>query len=177
VCGQTHMSLGEDLVLQQATGYRSQSSLTSEQMRTNAPMKSAAVVLCPLNHHRASSALSFRLPKPAWPQPLGALAAVFLWALWLLGVGPAASSVTFTTDTLIAYTNSEYDGQEIVVSNCTVTVDGAHSFLDVHVLSGGVLTHSAAPSAVIATNLGSPGLCGPVPDGDEQRGGRGGRGY
>jgi hypothetical protein len=88
------------------------------------------------------------------------LAAVFLWALWLLGLGSAASAVTFTSDTLIAYTNSEYDGQEIVVSNCTVTVDGTHSFLDVHVLSGGVLTHSAAPSAVIATNLGSPVYAG-----------------
>ena len=62
--------------------------------------------------------------------------------------------MTFTTDTLIAYTNSVFDGQEIVVSNCTVTVDGTHGFLNVRVLSGGVLTHTATTNAVVGTNGG-----------------------
>ena len=70
----------------------------------------------------------------------------------MLGLVPAAGAVTFTNDTVIGYTNAAYDGQEIVVTNCTVTVDGAHSFLDVHVLNAGILTHTAAPNAVLATN-------------------------
>ncbi|SPE54339.1 conserved exported hypothetical protein [Verrucomicrobia bacterium] len=66
--------------------------------------------------------------------------------------GLSVHAVTFTNDTLISFYNSNYDGQPIVVSNCTVTIDGSHLFADVHLLSGGVLTHSPAFNGVL-TNL------------------------
>jgi hypothetical protein len=115
-------------------------------------MKPTVVVLCPLNPHRACSGHSFWFPRLTCRPHLLGLASACLWALWLLGLGPAASAVTFTTNTLISFNDSTYDGQDIVVSNCTVTVDGTHSFLNVHVLSGGILTHSFSPSAVVWTN-------------------------
>jgi hypothetical protein len=59
------------------------------------------------------------------------------------GLAPAARAVTFSSDTLIAPTNTAYDGEDIVITNCTVTIDGPHGFLSLHVLSGGTLTHSA----------------------------------
>src|SRR5690348_14623621 len=38
-------------------------------------------------------------------------------------------SATFTSDTFIGINNTNYDGQDIVVTNCTLTVDGSHAFL------------------------------------------------
>ena len=63
-------------------------------------------------------------------------------ALLLLLHGFTVAAVTFTTDTLIGVGNNAYDGMEIVISNCTLTVDGSHSFASLQVLDGGNLTHS-----------------------------------
>lgn len=54
-----------------------------------------------------------------------------------------ASAVTFTADTYISATNFSTDGQDVVVSNCTLTVDGPHGFNSIQIQNGGVLTHSA----------------------------------
>ena len=52
----------------------------------------------------------------------------------------AASAVTFTNDTAIASYDTNYDGLDITVTNCTVTVDGVHSFASLQVLGGGNVT-------------------------------------
>lgn len=65
---------------------------------------------------------------------------VVLIFIFLLSV--AASATTFQTDTFIAATDFSNDGQSIVVTNCTLTIDGAHNFNSLVVLNGGVVTHS-----------------------------------
>ena len=69
----------------------------------------------------------------------------------LLLHGFLGRAVTFTNDTAISYNNSNYDGADIVVTNCTVTVDGVHSFASLQVLNGGNLTHSFALNGLIQT--------------------------
>src|SRR5882672_1347720 len=56
-----------------------------------------------------------------------------------------ASAAVFTNDIVINATNTNYDGQGVVISNCTVTVDGPHSFASLLVGTGGVLTHKFYP--------------------------------
>ena len=60
--------------------------------------------------------------------------------------GCAAWAVTFTNDTSISVDNTNYDGLDIAVTNCILTVDGAHSFASLQVLNGGNLTHTFLPS-------------------------------
>jgi hypothetical protein len=57
----------------------------------------------------------------------------------------ARASVVFTNDTIIHSFDTNYDGADLVVSNCTLTVNGPHAFSNVLVAAGGRLTHSAAP--------------------------------
>ncbi|MEI8042293.1 MAG: hypothetical protein WCL11_12855, partial [Verrucomicrobiota bacterium] len=80
--------------------------------------------------------------------PGRALATALLLAMSLL---PAltARAVTFTSDTLISFNNTNYDGMDVVVTNCTLTVDGAHPFASVQVLNGANLTHSFATNGLI----------------------------
>jgi hypothetical protein len=59
----------------------------------------------------------------------------------LLLHGFTVAAVTFTTDTLIGVGNNAYDGMSIVISNCTLTVEGIHAFASLQVLDGGNLTH------------------------------------
>ena len=65
----------------------------------------------------------------------------------------AAPAVTFTQSTVIAPSNTAYDGADIVVTNCTLTVDGLHSFASLQILGQARLTHSFAPSGVVLSNL------------------------
>ncbi len=64
----------------------------------------------------------------------------------ILAAALPSSAVVFTNDTHIAFDDPTYDGSEIVVSNCVVTVDGPHAFTGLQVLGAGVLTHSYAPN-------------------------------
>ena len=50
----------------------------------------------------------------------------------------------FTSDTLIDSGDTDYEGERIVVSDCTLTINGVHDFSSIHILSGGIITHSAA---------------------------------
>ena len=63
------------------------------------------------------------------------------------GVLASALTVVMTTNTLIATGNTAYDGQNIVVSNCTVTANGPHTFNSLRVIANGVVTHTAATNA------------------------------
>ena len=58
----------------------------------------------------------------------------------------AALAVVFTSNTTIASSNTTYDGLEIIVSGCTVTVNGTHAFDRLVVTNGGILTHPPASS-------------------------------
>ena len=57
-----------------------------------------------------------------------------------------ANATTFTSNAVISVGNTTYDGADIIVQGCTLTVDGAHAFASLSVTSGGVLTHSPAPN-------------------------------
>jgi hypothetical protein len=61
---------------------------------------------------------------------------------FLLTLTVHAGAVVFTNDTVIPPGNTNYDGQELVISNCTVAVDGFHRFASVRVAAAGTLTHT-----------------------------------
>jgi hypothetical protein len=67
----------------------------------------------------------------------------------LLTQALTATAVTFTSDTAISFNNTNYDDTDIVVTNCTLTVDGPHSFASVQVLNGANLTHSFATNGLL----------------------------
>lgn len=80
----------------------------------------------------------------------------------------AQATTTFTTDSSIASGNSTYDGQNIVVRGCTVTIDGPHSFNSLTVEQNassvsGTVTHSSGPAnalqLTIATNVTVKATC------------------
>src|SRR5436305_13704986 len=67
---------------------------------------------------------------------LGAIALLFCASI------SSAMAVTFTQDTFISFSDLSYEGADIVVTNCTLTVDGPHIFHSLQVQNTGVLTHS-----------------------------------
>jgi len=69
------------------------------------------------------------------------------------GVLASALTVVINTNTLIATGNTTYDGQNIVVSNCTLTANGPHSFNSLRVIANGVVTHTAATNAPAVLQL------------------------
>jgi hypothetical protein len=71
----------------------------------------------------------------------------------LLSPSRTARAAIFTSDTTIGVNNTNFDGQDLVVINCTVTVDGPHAFSDVLVIDNGTLTHSFATNGLLANPL------------------------
>lgn len=67
----------------------------------------------------------------------------------LLLSGLVASAVTFTSDTTISFNNTSYEGLEVVVTNCTLTLDGPHTFASLQVRNGGAVTHLFAPHGYV----------------------------
>ena len=61
-----------------------------------------------------------------------------------------AFATTFTNDTTINVNDTNYDGTDIVVTNCTLTVNGPHAFSSLFVAGGGALTHSFSPNGFIS---------------------------
>jgi hypothetical protein len=61
-----------------------------------------------------------------------------------------SADVTFTNDTLISFNNTNFDGVNITITNCTVTIDGAHFFASLQVLNGGRVTHSTGTNGLLA---------------------------
>src|SRR2546428_9543910 len=68
-----------------------------------------------------------------------------------------ARAATFTSDTLIGINNTNFDGQDIAVTNCTLTVDGSHPFTSVNLLNGAVLTHSSSTNGLLENRLSATG--------------------
>jgi hypothetical protein len=57
-----------------------------------------------------------------------------------------APAVVFTTPIVIGPYDYSFEGQDITISSCIVSINGFHSFASLHVIGGGVLTHlPAAP--------------------------------
>ena len=78
---------------------------------------------------------------------------VFILRLALAGLlfaafAPRTPAVVFTTSTAIGPLDTNYDGADVVISNCTVTVDGAHTFASLRVAPGGTLTHLFWPNGL-----------------------------
>ena len=73
----------------------------------------------------------------------------------VLLVATGASATVFTNTTAISPLDTSYDGADIVISNCTVTMDGVHSFNSVLVGAGGALTHTflSSGSRTLAFNV------------------------
>jgi len=63
------------------------------------------------------------------------------------------SAITFTNDTAIGVYDTNYDGADIIVTNCVVTVDGWHSFGSLRLLSGAVLTHSFSADSYLTNQI------------------------
>ena len=61
-----------------------------------------------------------------------------------------AFSLTFTNNANIGPANTNYEGLDITVSNCTLVVDGSHAFNSLHITAGGVLTHSFATNGAVS---------------------------
>jgi hypothetical protein len=69
------------------------------------------------------------------------LNAVLASCLCLASVFPA-TAVVFISNTLIETNNLTYEGQDVVVNGCTLTINGAHSFNSVTVTNCGGITQS-----------------------------------
>ena len=67
-------------------------------------------------------------------------------ALALGFTAASAFGVTFTSNTTIGVGDLTYHGQDIVVSNCTLAVNGPHTFNNLSLQNNALLTHTAAPN-------------------------------
>src|SRR5215471_999350 len=65
-----------------------------------------------------------------------------LFFICLLFALSSPGAVVFTNDTTIHSFDTNYDGNDIIVSNCTLTVDGPHGFLSLLVGPAATVTHS-----------------------------------
>ena len=61
----------------------------------------------------------------------------------LLLINRAYGVVIFDANTTIEADDYTYDGDDIIIDNCVLTVNGQHDFNSMHILEGGILTHSA----------------------------------
>ncbi len=59
-----------------------------------------------------------------------------------LALAGQSQSILFVSDATIGATDTNLDGQDIVVAGCTVTIDGSHSFSDLVLIENGQVTHS-----------------------------------
>ena len=73
------------------------------------------------------------------------LAVVFIATSWLLPLSDHAA--VFTNSLTIAETDTADDGQDIVISNTVVTINGPHSFNSLLLTNNAVLTHSACTAS------------------------------
>ncbi|MCU0785089.1 MAG: hypothetical protein MUF81_13780 [Verrucomicrobia bacterium] len=76
-----------------------------------------------------------------------------LATILVAGITCDASAAVFTNDTVIPPTDLSYDGLDVVVSNCTLTVDGPHGFAGLMVGGGATLTHSYWPGGSFSNLL------------------------
>jgi hypothetical protein len=75
---------------------------------------------------------------------------VLLCAPLLTATGQAA---VFTSDTLIDVGDTTYDGQDIVVSGCTLTANGDHVFLSMALSNNGTLSLGGGSTLTVSAAL------------------------
>src|SRR4051812_45331355 len=85
---------------------------------------------------------SFPKINPGWC-PLFAAVAALVVPLTIDPVSLHASTIILTNSITISEANTNYDGQDLVISGATVTVDGSHSFASLLLTNDAVLTHSS----------------------------------
>lgn len=73
--------------------------------------------------------------------PFPFLLVIFLLLL-LSPFHTTSAAVTFTNAVVISETNTNYDGQDIIIDGPTVAIDGPHSFNSVPLTNNAVLTRS-----------------------------------
>jgi hypothetical protein len=73
-----------------------------------------------------------------------------LSAVLLQAATSGAQTVTINTSTLIDVGNTTYEGKDIIVTGCTLTVNGSHAFNSLQVTDTALVTHS--PAAAGQTN-------------------------
>ena len=71
---------------------------------------------------------------------------VVLLVLLTLRCVAFGSPVVISISTQINVSNTSLDGSDLIVSNCTLTINGNHPFNSLQLTNGGVLTHSAGVS-------------------------------
>src|SRR5436190_5978844 len=78
----------------------------------------------------------------------------FAWMLLAVAcLASHARAATFTSNTYIGTTDSSFDFQDIEVTNCTLTIDGPHTFQSLHIENGGLVTHSFASNGFVLSPL------------------------
>src|SRR5436853_245377 len=92
-----------------------------------------------------------------------------------------ASSFVFTSNTTISAADTNYDGSDLVVSNCTVAIDGPHSFAplrvagDLEVEPGAAINADGRGYLANVTSFGPGGSSGnPLSGGGGAHAGNGG---
>ncbi len=79
------------------------------------------------------------------------IAFILLLFLYPLASSALADPVVISTNTTISATNTSFDNQDITVSGCTLTIDGAHQFQSLSIINGGKITHIA--NSTTQTNI------------------------
>ena len=67
--------------------------------------------------------------------------------------GAKAATITITTNTVIEATDTTYDGQDLVVTNCVLTVKGDHGFNSLQVTTAGTVTIAGGATLNITASL------------------------
>jgi hypothetical protein len=57
-------------------------------------------------------------------------------------------AATITTDTTIGFNDIGYEGADIIVTNCTLTVEGSHTFANLQLLNGAKLTQTSSDNGL-----------------------------
>jgi hypothetical protein len=72
---------------------------------------------------------------------------VVILILLILSSSAPAATVVFTTNVTLTESDTTYDGQDIIVINATVSIDGSHAFNSLLLTNNAVLTHSACTAS------------------------------
>ena len=76
-----------------------------------------------------------------------------LAGLVIMAASSSFGTTLFTNNTTIGSANTNYEGADIVVSNCTLILDGPHGFSSLTVNAGGVVTYPFFPYGAIPSGL------------------------
>src|SRR5215813_8336552 len=76
------------------------------------------------------------------------------FARWIALLSTIAASTlttlaaTITSDTTIGFNDIGYEGADIIVTNCTLTVEGGHTFASLQLLNGAKLTQTSTDNGL-----------------------------